>query len=77
MDERIAGLGINTARLARRCTQLLAVPRDGWSFEEEGYIDGRRLAQLISSPSGAAVPQGTILPQADCLVTFSSIAPAP
>jgi cobaltochelatase CobT len=28
--------GINTARLARRFTQLLAVPRrDGWSFGEE------------------------------------------
>ena len=73
MDERIAGLGINTARLARRCTQLLAVPRrDGWSFgEEEGYIDGRRLAQLISSPSERRLfRKEQFLPQADCLVTF-------
>ena len=27
--------------------------RDGWRFgEEEGHIDGRRLAQLISAPCG-------------------------
>ena len=73
MDERIASLGINTARLARRFTQLLAVPeRDGWSFgEEEGYIDGRRLAQLISSPSERRLfRKEQFLPQADCLVTF-------
>ncbi|PVX35502.1 cobalt chelatase [Janthinobacterium sp. 78] len=73
MDERIASLGINTARLARRLTQLLAVPqRDGWSFgEEEGYIDGRRLAQLISSPSERRLfRKEQFLPQADCLVSF-------
>ena len=73
MDERIASLGINTARLARRSTQLLAVPRrDGWSFgEEEGYIDGRRLAQLISSPSERRLfRKEQFLPHADCLVTF-------
>jgi cobaltochelatase CobT len=54
-------------------------PRDGWSFgEEEGYIDGRRLAQLISSPSERRLfRKEQFLPQADCLVTFSSIAPAP
>lgn len=73
MDEHIASLGINTARLARRFSQLLAVPRrDGWSFgEEEGYIDGRRLAQLISSPSERRLfRKEQFLPQADCLVTF-------
>ncbi|MGK5052584.1 cobaltochelatase CobT-related protein [Janthinobacterium sp. RB2P8] len=73
MDARIASLGINTARLARRFTQLLAVPeREGWSFgEEEGYIDGRRLAQLISSPSERRLfRKEQLLPQADCLVSF-------
>ncbi|MNM39215.1 Aerobic cobaltochelatase subunit CobT [compost metagenome] len=72
MDAHIASLGINTARLARRFTQLLAVPqREGWSFgEEEGYIDGRRLAQLISSPSERRLfRKEQFLPQADCLVT--------
>ncbi|PHV13578.1 cobalt chelatase [Janthinobacterium sp. BJB303] len=73
MDAHIASLGINTARLARRFTQLLAMPqRDGWSFgEEDGYIDGRRLAQLISSPSERRLfRKEQFLPQADCLVTF-------
>ncbi|MGK5081614.1 cobaltochelatase CobT-related protein [Janthinobacterium sp. HLX7-2] len=73
MDAHIASLGINTARLARRFTQLLAMlEREGWSFgEEEGYIDGRRLAQLISSPSERRLfRKEQFLPQADCLVSF-------
>ena len=73
MDAHIASLGINTARLARRFTQLLAVPqREGWSFgEEEGTIDGRRLAQLISSPSERRLfRKEQFLPHADCLVSF-------
>ena len=52
LDRRVNDQGINVARLARRLTVLFAHPeRDGWAFgEEEGIIDGRRLAQLISSP---------------------------
>ena len=44
---------MNLAHLARDLKALLAVPsRDGWdSGQEEGLIDGRRLAQLISSPT--------------------------
>ena len=53
LDERVSRQGINIARLARRLAALFSQPeRDGWSFgEEEGSIDGRRLAQLISSPA--------------------------
>ncbi len=73
LDQRIAALGINGARLARQLSLLLAAPqRKGWSFgEEEGYIDGARLAQLISSPAERRLfrlEQHT--PQADCLVSF-------
>ncbi|MES3014798.1 MAG: cobalt chelatase, partial [Pseudomonadota bacterium] len=52
LDKRIAGLGVNIAHLARDLKALLAVPaRDGWDGgQEEGHIDGRRLAQLIASP---------------------------
>ena len=52
LDQIIAAQGINIPRLSRLLAALLAIPqRDGWSFaEEEGYIDGRRLAQLVSSP---------------------------
>ncbi|AKM31161.1 cobalt chelatase [Pandoraea faecigallinarum] len=53
LDERIVAQAINVARLARALKAALAVPqRDGWSFgEEQGRIDGRRLAQLVSSPA--------------------------
>nr|WP_298374685.1 cobalamin biosynthesis protein CobT [uncultured Halomonas sp.] len=53
LDKEIAELGINIRRLAQLFTAHLSnVERDGWSFgEEEGYIDGRRLAQLITSPA--------------------------
>nr|WP_231374745.1 MULTISPECIES: cobalt chelatase [unclassified Polaromonas] len=53
LDQRIAGQGIHVARLARQLKALLAVPtRDGWDGgQEEGYIDGRQLAQLVASPT--------------------------
>jgi cobaltochelatase CobT len=53
LDKRIAAQGLNITRLARQLKALLAVPaHDGWDDgQEEGRIDGRRLAQLISSPA--------------------------
>jgi cobaltochelatase CobT len=53
LDRRIAEHAINIPRLVRQLVMLLALPqRDGWSFgEEDGYIDGGRLAQVITSPS--------------------------
>ncbi len=52
LDALVAAQGVNTRRLVRQLAALFAVPqRDGWSFgEEQGYIDGRRLGQLVSSP---------------------------
>ncbi len=73
LDRRIAEQGINLARLARLLGAVLAVPqRDGWLFgEEEGQVDGRRLAQLISSPAERRLfRQPRWLPQADCVVSF-------
>lgn len=53
---------MNTARLARELKQLLARPvQDGWdSGQEEGRLDGRRIAQLIASPPNAdcSAPNG-------------------
>ena len=45
--------GVNVARLARELRALLAEPaRDGWDGgQEEGHVDGRRLAQLVASPT--------------------------
>ncbi|MDI5922421.1 cobalamin biosynthesis protein CobT [Halomonas sp. LR5S13] len=53
LDKATAEQAINLPRLARRLGSVLCEPRpDGRSFgEEEGRIDGRRLAQLVSSPT--------------------------
>lgn len=73
LDHRIADQGVNLPHLARMLAAVLAEPaRDGWLFgEEEGHIDGRRLAQLISSPAERRVfRQERYLPHADCVVSF-------
>ncbi len=73
LDLRISGQGLNLARLARELKILLAVPeRDGWdSAREEGHIDGRRLAQLISSPTERRLFRAEHLePVAHCVVSF-------
>ncbi len=73
LDRRIAGLGINLSRLTRQLAAILAVAqRDGWSFgEEEGYVDGRRLAQLVSSPAERRLFRlEQYKPGADCLLSF-------
>jgi cobaltochelatase CobT len=73
LDKRIAAQRINVPRLAYALKAALAVPqRDGWSFgEEHGRIDGRRLAQLVSSPAERRL---FLLerhkPIADCVVSF-------
>lgn len=53
LDQRIETQGIQVARLARALNAVLATPRrDGWQGGlEEGYLDGRQLSQLITSPS--------------------------
>ena len=71
LDERIAGVGLILAHLARDLKALLAVPaRDGWDRgQEDGLIDGRRLAQLISSPTERRLFRAERQePAANCLV---------
>lgn len=53
LDRRIEQQGLSVARLARELNAVLATPvRDGWLHgQEEGYIDGRQLSRLITSPS--------------------------
>ena len=73
LDRRIAAQGINLSRLARDLKALLARPHDdGWDgAQEEGLIDGRRLAQLISSPTERRLFRtDRRQPVADCLVSF-------
>ncbi|MDJ0956297.1 MAG: hypothetical protein QNI91_05560 [Arenicellales bacterium] len=73
LDKQVSAQGINFARLARLFASLLAVPQiDGWSFaQEEGYIDGRRLAQLVSSPTERRLfHREQTKPHAKCLVSI-------
>jgi cobaltochelatase CobT len=73
LDQRITTQGINVPRLAHALRIALAIAqRDGWSFgEEHGRIDGRRLAQLVSSPAERRLfllERDTLL--ADCAISF-------
>ncbi len=73
LDRRIAAQGVNVPRLARELRALLAVPSsDGWDGgRDEGLVDGRRLAQLVASPTERRLfRRERIEPSADCLVTF-------
>ncbi|MBC7482570.1 MAG: cobalt chelatase [Rhizobacter sp.] len=72
LDRRISAAGINLAHLARDLKSLLAVPvRDGWDgAQEEGHIDGRRLAQLIATPTERRLFRTERRgPVADCIVS--------
>ena len=73
LDARIAGQGVNIERLARELRALLAVPtRDGWDGDQdEGYIDGRRLALLVASPTERRLFRiEHIAPNANCVLGF-------
>jgi cobaltochelatase CobT len=73
LDARIAEVGVNLARLARELKALLAVPvHEGWdSAQEQGLIDGRRLGQLIASPTERRLFRSPrIEALAACRVTF-------
>lgn len=73
LDRRVAQQGVNVARLTRALRAVLArSQRDGWLFgQEEGVIDGRRLAQLISSPAERRLfRQDQHVPVVDCAVSF-------
>lgn len=73
LDRRIAAQGVNLSRLARDLKALLAQPaREGWhSAQEEGLIDGRRLAQLVAVPTERRLFRTERHePQADAVLSF-------
>jgi cobaltochelatase CobT len=73
LDRRVAEQGLNLARLARELRALLAVPtQDGFDgAQDEGQIDGRRLAQLVSSPTERRLFRiDRIEPVPDSIVSF-------
>lgn len=53
LDERVSASGVNVRRIARDLHRLLREPLPyGWSGgQEEGYVDGRRLSGLVTSPT--------------------------
>lgn len=57
MDQEVMEAGFNIPRLARTFHKALAMPRlDGWLLgQEEGRLDGSRLAQLVSDPKARAI----------------------
>ena len=73
IDRRIAAQGVNLPRLARDLKVLLAQPmREGWNgAQEEGLIDGRRLAQLIATPTERRLFRSErVEPQCDAVLAF-------
>ena len=73
LDRQINAQGINVPRLARDLKALLSTPaQDGWDgAQEEGLIDGSRLAQLVSTPAERRLFRiDREQPAADCLVSF-------
>jgi cobaltochelatase CobT len=72
LDAHTEAARLNLVHVARDLKALLARPSaDGWQGAlEEGRIDGRRLAQLISSPTERRLFRDErIEPRADALVT--------
>lgn len=73
LDSCISDSGVNITHLARELRSVLTEPiHDGWDGgQEEGVIDGRSLAQLVTSPVERRVfrAERTEL-AADCMVTF-------
>lgn len=73
LDAHVLDKGVNVARLARALRQMLAHPAiEGFDGgQEEGQIDGRRLAQLIVSPTERRLFQvAREQPLVDCVVSF-------
>lgn len=73
LDKLVKAQAVSVTRLARELQHLLANPvTDGWLFgQDEGYVDARRLAQLVSNPDYHQVfVRDRLQLKADSAVTF-------
>lgn len=73
LDQATQAANLNRLRLMHLLQTVLAHPQqDDWTFGlDEGYLDGRRLAQLVASPSQQAVfKQEATPPISHATVTF-------
>jgi cobaltochelatase CobT len=73
LDQLVAAQAISVSRLAQRLKYLFAVShQSGWhEGEEEGYIDGRRLSQIVTQPGYTRVfKKEQNVPRCDTAVSF-------
>ena len=73
IDTLAAATGVSPRLLGRQLTQLLAAPQvDGWEGgHHSGYIDGRRLAQLVAAPNERSIFLARRqAPRPDSIITF-------
>lgn len=73
LDEQIAAQSVSPFTLARRLQRLfIGLERDGWrSGEDEGVLDGARLAQIVANPMNHSVfRQERFRPVAPAAVSF-------
>ncbi len=73
LDRLVVAQAISVPRLAHRLKMLFAVmDPSGWNFgEEEGYLDGRRLGQLVANPAYSRIfKQQKLSPRCDTVVSF-------
>ena len=73
LNRHLQAQSVNVPRVARELVAALALPsREDWAqAQEEGMVDGRRLAQLIASPTERRLFRQPVRdPVADACVTF-------
>ncbi|MYB33930.1 MAG: hypothetical protein F4X92_02165 [Gammaproteobacteria bacterium] len=73
LDQLIAAQSVNIQRLAQRLKIVFGTPtRTGWNEGvEDGYIDGRRISQLIANPAYSRIfKQEKLTLQSDAMVVF-------
>jgi cobaltochelatase CobT len=73
LDRAVEASGVSARAIARQLGQLLAEPHDdGWEGgRDSGLIDGRRLAQLVTTPSERDIFRAEArVPRTDAIVSF-------
>ena len=73
LDRMVHAQAVSVPRLAQRLKVLFSTPEPaGWSFgEEDGYLDGRRLSQIVANPAYSRIfRQRQREPRAETVVSF-------
>jgi cobaltochelatase CobT len=72
IDRAVEASGVGVRTLGRQLTQLLAEPhRDGWEGgRDTGFVDGRRLAQLVTTNERNVFRAEQLASRSDSVVSF-------